>query len=223
MSVCLCPPYFQKHRLHYAKLCSVVRLHAVSLARLAICSNIRLPLRKVERLTAKISVPYLHCGSYWMPCSPFCLEEISMAASRCKHCCGEVPLDAEMQRTLAVAQAALDAEEERRQQKWYRRWFAPCSKCSTCCQPKTAVVAQAADGEVQLQPVDLESAGEVVAVSPLRQSMSSGGMQQRASSTTGQPGSVFVSPHQSFTSAGSDGAATAIEIQQLVQEQPKTK
>jgi hypothetical protein len=146
-----------------------------------------------------------------------------MAATRCKHCSGEVPLDAEMQRTLAVAQAALDAEEERRQQKWYRRLFAPCSRCSTCCQPKTAVVQQAADGEVQLQPVDLESAGGLVAMSPLRQSMSWSGMQQRASSTTGQPSSVFVSPHQSFTSVGSTGGATATDIEQLVQEQPKTK
>jgi hypothetical protein len=128
-----------------------------------------------------------------------------------------------MQRTLAVAQAALEAEEERRQHKWYRRWFAPCSKCSTCCQPKTAVVQQAADGEVQLQPVDLESAGGLVAECPLRQSMSSSGMQQRASSTIGQPGSVFVSPHQSFTSAGSAGTAAAIDIEQLVQEQPKTR
>lgn len=149
-----------------------------------------------------------------------------MAATRCKHCAGEVPLDAEMQRTLELATAALDAEEERRQHKWYRRVFAPCTKC--CCKPKQAVVQQAQDGEVQLAPVGgLEDGAQPVVLSPLKQSMSmsgGSGVMQRVSSTGGQQSSVFASPRQSFTSASSSGpGCTTIDIEALAQEQYKSK
>jgi hypothetical protein len=139
-----------------------------------------------------------------------------MAATRCKHCCGEVPLTEEMQRTLELATAALDAEEARHQQKWYRRMFAPCTRC--CCKPKTAVVQESGDGAVQMQPLS-EKEQEVVLVSPLRHSMSgagSSGVLQRGGS---QQGSAYVSPVQSFT--GSAPVSTTIDIEQLEQLQHK--
>lgn len=156
---------------------------------------------------------------------PFCLEEISMAATRCKHCAGKVPLDEEMQRTLQLATAALDAEEERKQQRWYRRMCAPCAKIFNCCQPKQAVVQQGEGGQVQL--ADVEQGSSPIVVSRLSMSMSGSGVMQRASSSTGagQSGSAFVSPQQSFSGAAgtSNPAATAIDIEALAQEQQKTK
>jgi hypothetical protein len=158
---------------------------------------------------------------------PFCLEEISMAATRCKHCAGEVPLDEEMQRTLQLATAALDAEEERKQQRWYRRMWAPCAKVCSCFQRKQAVVQQGEGGQLQL--ADVEQGSSPIVVSPLSISMSGSGVMQRASSSTGaaQTGSVFVSPQQSFSSAAGTSVApagsTAIDIEVLAQEQQKTK
>lgn len=149
---------------------------------------------------------------------PYCLEEISMAATRCKHCTAEVPLDEGMQHTLELATAALDAEEQRRQERWYRRMFAPCAKC--CCKPKQALVQQAADGEAQLQPVCHESSSPVL-VSPLRQSMS--GVMQRGPSLGGQASSTstFVSPQASFTASGS--GCTVINMEQLMPQQQKDR
>lgn len=145
-----------------------------------------------------------------------------MAATRCKHCAGDVPLTEEMQKTLELATAALDAEEERHQQKWYRRMFAPCTRC--CCKPKQAVVQEAEGGAAQIQPLG-EAEREVVLVSPLRHSMSTSG---RSGSSSGvlqrggsQQGSAYASPVQSFT--GSAPACTTIDIQQLEQLQPKDR
>lgn len=138
-----------------------------------------------------------------------------MAATRCKHCCGDVPLTEEMQRTLELATAALDAEEARHQQKWYRRMFAPCTKC--CCKPQTAVVQESGDGAAQIQPLN-EAEREAVLVSPLRHSMSGAGsgVLQRGGS---QQGSAYVSPVQSFT--GTAPVSTTIDIEQLEQLEHK--
>lgn len=144
-----------------------------------------------------------------------------MPATRCKHCAGDVPLSEEMQRTLQLATAALDAEEDRRQKKWYRRLFAPCARCF-CCKPQQAVISEAADGQAQLQPVD--EASTPVVISPLSQSLSGSGVVQRggSSSLAGRPGSSFVSPQQSFSSAAP--AEIAIDIVQLAaQEQSKDR
>jgi hypothetical protein len=156
-----------------------------------------------------------------LPCSPYCLEEISMAATRCKHCAADVPLSEEMQRTMELAAAALIAEEERRQQRWYRRMFAPCAKCCCCCGQEHALAHEDVEGGPQLQPVT-EATGPVV-MSPMRHSMSMTGALQRAySSASGQPNIIYMSPQQSFSSSAAAG--TAINMAELMQqEQPKDK
>jgi len=77
---------------------------------------------------------------------PHCLEEISMAATRCKFCCGEIVIDEEMQQVISMATAAMEAE----QQKYSKRWL---SKCFRWCirQPKAVVKQQG--GSVELEAV----------------------------------------------------------------------
>lgn len=149
-----------------------------------------------------------------------------MAATRCKHCAGEVPLTAEMQRTLELATAAIDAEEERHQHRWYKRIFSPCTRC--CCKPKQAVVHEAEDGQAKITEL-AEGSSTAVLGSPLALSPSSSMAMQRGGSSNGsfggarQHSSRFVSPQQSFSAGAIDGIppSTAINIEPLVREQPK--
>lgn len=143
-----------------------------------------------------------------------------MAATRCKHCAGEVPLTEEMQRTLELATAALDAEEQRQQHKWYRRMFAPCTKC--CCRPKRALVQETEGGEAQMQPL-AAAESEAIEAEPSWHSMSRrhscSGVVQRCGSSGSQQGSDYTSPVQSFT--GATPASTTIDVEQLEQLQRK--
>jgi hypothetical protein len=148
-------------------------------------------------------------------CSPFCLEEIPLAAVRCKHCSAEVPLTEEMQQTLGLATAALDAEAARHRNKWYQRMFAPCTRC--CCKPQTAVVQESGDSVATLS-----TEHGVVLASPLWHSMSGtgSGVLQRDGS---QQGSAYVSAVQSFIGLApvstTINTSTTIDIEQVEQLQ----
>jgi large conductance mechanosensitive channel len=155
---------------------------------------------------------------------PHCLEEISVAATRCKHCCADVPLDAAMQHTLQLATAAMDAAEAQRQQRWYMRMVAPCA--SWCCQQRRAGVAASPKGEPQLRTVSQQ---ELASVLPRRHS-SGGGSRVHArpqgNSESSQARSTYTSPQQSFsTQQEGGGGAAVIDIEQLLLEQgrPKSK
>lgn len=172
---------------------------------------------------------------------PFCLEEISLAATRCKHCTAHVPLDEQMKRTLELATAAIEAQEQQRQQCWYVRMFASC-----CChKPRQASVPTSPPGDAthqhgsgtQLTTGDMaiDTACELsqnrqygLGPSPTQQQLvtvaGSAGSSASASccgstdagwamALTTQPGSsAYTSPQQSFTEGAS---SISIDVQQL--------
>lgn len=141
------------------------------------------------------------------------------AATRCKHCCGEIELDEEMQKVMQMAEAAMDAEDEK--QSW-------CMRMMRCCvRPDTAVLCETAEGDVQLKQVQESELAQPL--SPLfsrtmtrtrtrSSSMSGGGLRSGASSVAPSRvlstavSEVYRSPNTSFSQSDE---CTAIDMRHL--------
>eukprot|EP00882_Tetradesmus_deserticola_P005468 GHRQ01005757.1.p1 GENE.GHRQ01005757.1~~GHRQ01005757.1.p1 ORF type:complete len:282 (+),score=49.43 GHRQ01005757.1:373-1218(+) len=179
-----------------------------------------LPLNKLQYAAFKHKAIMRDC--------PYCLEEVSMAATRCKHCCGEIKHDEEMQQVMQMAAAAMDAEEHK--QSWLVR------KLRCCIRSDTAVLCESAEGDMQLKQVqDKELADTSSLLSPRTLSrartvsgsnVSGGG--SRVGGASGAPSrmpsasvsEVYRSPKASFSQVGE---CTALDVRQLEEAAPLTQ
>ncbi|KAF6260915.1 large-conductance mechanosensitive channel [Scenedesmus sp. NREL 46B-D3] len=170
-----------------------------------------LPLNKLQYAAFKYKAIMRDC--------PYCLEEISMAATRCKHCCGEIEHDEEMQQVMQMAEAAMDAQEQKQSR---------CMRMLRCCvRSDTAVLCETAEGDVQLKQVqeaELPNQSSSLTLHTLARtrtrsgSMSGGG--QRSGGASAAPSrmlstsvsEVYRPPNTSFTQSHD---CTALDVRQL--------
>ncbi|KAF8072762.1 mscL [Scenedesmus sp. PABB004] len=126
---------------------------------------------------------------------PYCFEEISLAASRCRYCCGELEVDADILHAMEMAEAAIDSQASK---SWLSRRFARCFKS------KTAVLQETEQGGVEMAIADDEA---VNAALPPRSMASATGEPRQAGPPTGtswrrvssRGSSAAGSPAASFT------------------------
>lgn len=121
---------------------------------------------------------------------PYCLEEISMAATRCKHCCGELEIDEEMQTAIDLATAALNEADKK--QGCVSRLLGRCMK------PRGTLVRGNSSGAVQLEEVAVDT-------TPLHSPKSAATMMasrtmSRSRTGSGRSHSGIASPTSSYNS-----------------------
>jgi hypothetical protein len=155
----------------------------------------------------------------WHQLLACCCLYALQAATRCKHCCGEIELDEEMQQVIQMAEAAMDAEEQK--QSW-------CMRMLRCCvRPNTAVLCETAEGDVQLkqvqetelaQPISPLAARTMTRTRTRSSSLSGGGL--RSGVASGAPSrvlstsasEVYRSPNTSFSQSDE---CTALDMRAL--------
>jgi hypothetical protein len=147
------------------------------------------------------------------------LPHVLQAATRCKHCCGEIELDEEMLKVMSMAEAAMDAEDQK--QSW-------CMRMLSCCvKSDKAVLCETAEGDVQLkqvqeseltQPNSPLSARTMTRTRTRSSSMSGWGLRSGGSSgapsrmLSTQASEVYRSPNTSFSQSDE---CTALDMRQL--------
>eukprot|EP00878_Enallax_costatus_P015029 GHUV01015737.1.p1 GENE.GHUV01015737.1~~GHUV01015737.1.p1 ORF type:complete len:208 (+),score=49.52 GHUV01015737.1:861-1484(+) len=167
-----------------------------------------LPLQKLQYAAFKHKAILRDC--------PRCLEEISMAATRCRFCCADIEQDAEVRAVLEMAEAAMEAEEQK--QHW-------CWKMLTCCvKPKTAVIESTPGGELTLKEVEVDDPEQALGLArsptfrgsntasgsfrtPAASFPGESGAQRSSETSAGSP-AAYASPRSSFVTAQSSPAGS---------------